>query len=105
MKRLLTAIVFSAAASAALAQTTAAPTSNEPSNNAVSTTSANNAGHPVAGANSFTEDQARSRIEAKGFSKVSGLAKDSSGVWRGTGMMSGAPHDVVLDYQGNVFSK
>ena len=105
MKRLFTAVVFSATASVALAQTTSAPTANDPTNNAVSTSSDNNAGHPLAGANSFTEDQARSRIEAKGYTKVSELSKDSSGVWRGKGMMGGSTHNVAVDYQGNVFSQ
>ncbi|MFK8251263.1 PepSY domain-containing protein [Ancylobacter terrae] len=58
---------------------------------------------PAAGANSFTEDQAKSRIEAAGFSNVTGLAKDKDGVWRGKGMKGGASHDVALDYQGHVF--
>ena len=35
-----------------------------------------NPGAPVAGANSFTEGQAKSRIEDKGFKNVSGLQKD-----------------------------
>jgi hypothetical protein len=41
------------------------------------------AGAPVAGANSFTEGQAKSRIEANGFTNVSDLKKDDAGVWRG----------------------
>src|SRR4051812_30186230 len=36
---------------------------------------------PVPGANSFTESQARSRIEDAGYSNVSGLRKDDQGVW------------------------
>lgn len=58
---------------------------------------------PAKGANSFTETQAKSRIEAKGFTDVKALAKDRDGVWRGKGMKGGAIHDVALDYQGNVF--
>jgi hypothetical protein len=57
---------------------------------------------PVAGANSFTEGQARSRIEGAGYSDVSDLQKDDQGVWRGTAMRSGSRTDVALDYQGNV---
>lgn len=59
---------------------------------------------PTAGANSFTEGQARSRIEAAGFTNVTDLQKDSQGVWRGRAMRSGAPTDVGLDYQGNVIT-
>jgi hypothetical protein len=49
--------------------------------------------------------QAQSRIEAAGYSDVSGLAKDKDGVWRGTASKGGASSDVSLDYQGNVFPK
>jgi hypothetical protein len=57
---------------------------------------------PVAGSNSFTEGQARSRIEAAGFSNVTGLTKDDHGVWRGQASRNGASTAVGLDYQGNV---
>lgn len=59
-------------------------------------------GAPVAGANSFTEGQARSRIEGQGFTDVKNLAKDDQSVWRGTAMKSGVSIRVALDYQGNV---
>jgi len=57
---------------------------------------------PAAGANSFTEGQARSRIEAAGYTDVQGLAKDDQGVWRGKAMRNGAQADVGLDFRGNV---
>ena len=57
---------------------------------------------PTAGANSFTEGQARSRIEAAGFSGVQDLRKDEAGVWRGRAMRGGQTADVGLDFQGNV---
>ena len=59
---------------------------------------------PVAGANSFTEGQARSRIEGAGYSDVGDLQKDEQGVWRGKAMRNGSRTDVALDYQGNVFA-
>jgi putative membrane protein len=61
-----------------------------------------NTSAPVPGANSFTESQARSRIEGAGFANVTGLHKDDQGVWRGRGTRSGAAADVSLDFQGNV---
>ena len=61
-----------------------------------------NPGAPVAGANSFTEGQAKSRIETKGFSNVTSLQKDSNGVWRGKAVKSGQSVDVSVDFQGNV---
>ncbi|WP_424812892.1 hypothetical protein [Roseococcus sp. YIM B11640] len=60
------------------------------------------AGAPAAGANSFTEGQARSRIEAAGFTNVTDLRKDDNGVWRGRAMRNGTPTAVALDFQGNV---
>ena len=64
-----------------------------------------NPGAPAAGANSFTEGQAKSRIEAKGFTAVSGLKKDDAGVWRGQAHQSGKTVMVSVDFQGNVVAK
>lgn len=63
-----------------------------------------NAG-PVPGANSFTEGQARGRIEGAGFSNVADLQKDDQGIWRGKAQRSGQPVEVALDFQGNVSSR
>jgi hypothetical protein len=57
---------------------------------------------PVAGRNSFTEGEAKSRIEKMGFSDVSDLNKDDNGVWRGRAIKDGKTVDVSVDYQGNV---
>ncbi len=57
---------------------------------------------PLAGANSFTEGQARSRIEEAGVTNVTGLEKDEHGVWRGRGTRNGQQTDVALDFRGNV---
>ena len=59
---------------------------------------------PVAGANSFTEGQAKSRIEGAGFTKVTGLKKDDKGVWRGSAMQKGKQVTVSVDFRGNVVS-
>jgi protein CpxP len=64
-----------------------------------------NPGAPVAGANSFTEGQAKSRIESNGFSNVTELRKDDQGVWRGKAMKDGRNVAVSLDFQGNVTSQ
>ncbi len=58
---------------------------------------------PLPGSNSFTEAQARSRIERDGVSNVSGLKKDEHGIWRGQAMRGTASVKVALDYKGNVF--
>ncbi|RKK00484.1 hypothetical protein EBE87_05980 [Pseudoroseomonas wenyumeiae] len=57
---------------------------------------------PAAGANSFTEGQARRRIEDAGYTDVQELKKDDKGVWRGRAMRNGAQTDVGLDFQGKV---
>jgi len=71
---------------------------------AVSATSPDSktAAAPVAGANSFTEAQARSRIEAHGYTNVSGLTKDDNSIWRGKATKDGTLVNVALDYQGNI---
>lgn len=93
MRPHITALTFAAAilsAPLAFAQTQAtAPT--QPTTTA-----------PVAGANSFTEGQARSRIEAAGYTNVTDLRKDEQGVWRGQATRNGASTAVGLDFQGNV---
>lgn len=60
---------------------------------------------PVPGANSFTEGQARSRIEERGFADVKDLKKDDKGVWRGMATKDGRSVAVALDYQGNIVSQ
>ena len=56
----------------------------------------------VAGANSFTVGQARGRLQRSGYAQVSGLHRDSHGIWRGKAVKDGQPVDVSLDYQGKV---
>ena len=70
-------------------------------NQAVATTSAN-AMQPAKGANSFTDDQAKGRIESGGYSTVTDLKKDDDGIWRGSATKDGAKVNVWLDYKGNV---
>ena len=86
-------------ASATLAQ---APAQSGPQNPAVKTDSGNNSDMPVRGANSYTQSEAKSRIERQGFTRVSALRKDQAGVWRGTAMKDGKSMQVSVDYQGNV---
>ena len=60
------------------------------------------AGAPLKGANSFTEGEAKSRAEARGFSDIKDLKKDSEGIWRGHAMQDGKPVQIAVDYKGNV---
>ncbi|OWK21061.1 DUF4142 domain-containing protein [Mesorhizobium amorphae] len=94
-KEMIDKIDASAGASAASEATTPA----------VKTTNTQPPASPVPGANSFTEDQAKSRIETAGYSNVSKLAKDDQGIWRGQATdKDGNSTNVALDYQGNVFA-
>ena len=73
MKKLLIAtMIVSATSFGVLAQTST--TSPMPAPKAEADKNA-----PLPGANSFTEGQAKSRLEANGYSDVSGLKKDENG--------------------------
>ncbi|MGF9565940.1 PepSY domain-containing protein [Neorhizobium sp. JUb45] len=87
-------------ASAAIAQTEAPKTTQ--TTPAVSNSGEQNPGAPVAGKNSFTEAQAKSRIEEAGYTDVSGLKLDDQGVWRAMGSKDGKHGNVALDFQGNI---
>ena len=105
MKRsLLIACTGLIAAGAAFAQTTP-PAKSGPNNNAVNSPGQNNSNAPVAGRNSFTEGQAKSKIEGAGYTKVSDLKKDNNGVWRGKASKGGASTSVSVDFEGNVNPK
>ena len=93
------ALVAAAISTVAVAQ----PANRDANTPAVNTPNAPpNPGAPVAGANSFTEGQAKSRIESNGYANVSELRKDDQGVWRGKAMKDGKSVSVGLDFQGNV---
>jgi hypothetical protein len=78
------------------------PAKSEPGNNAINSPNQKNSTAPVAGANSFTEGQAKSRIEEAGYANVKDLKKDDNGVWRGKATKGSATTDVSIDFQGNV---
>lgn len=100
MKRVLVLIVAGLLTTAASAQTP--PAQSGPNNNAVNSAGQNNSNAPVAGRNSFTEGQAKSRIEGAGYTNVSALKKDENGVWRGKASKGGATSNVSVDFEGNV---
>ncbi len=54
------------------------------------------------GANSFTEDQVRSRFAAQGLMNITDLRKDDQGIWRGKAMRNGQQVSVALDYKGTI---
>jgi hypothetical protein len=97
----LTTAALSLVASVAFAQQET-PAQSAPQNPAVKGMHENNSATPVAGANGFTMNQAKSQIEAKGYTRVANLKKDKDGIWHGTAMKDGASVPVTVDYQGNV---
>jgi hypothetical protein len=104
-KTIIIGAVLALIAGSASAQTQNPPAQTGPNNPAVNTTGANAPGAPVAGANSFTEGQAKSRIESSGYGNVTNLKKDDNGVWRGKAQKDGKSVDVSLDFQGNVVAR
>jgi hypothetical protein len=103
MKNVLLAATLLLATGSAFAQTT--PANKDAHTPAVATSNTGNPGAPVAGSNSFTEAQAKSRMQAAGFTGVTGLTKDRDGVWHGKAAKAGQTTDVTLDFQGNVTPK
>ncbi|WP_332684796.1 PepSY domain-containing protein [Bosea sp. (in: a-proteobacteria)] len=96
MKRALLTSAFCALISVgAMAQTST--TSPKPAPTAPADANA-----PLPGANSFTEGQAKSRLEANGYSNVGALKKDDNGVWKGSATHAGAQVNVSVDYRGNI---
>jgi len=114
-KIILAAALLSATALTAAAQTTApattAPSTTAPATStdgntpAVATPETKNPTAPVEGANSFTEEQAKTRIEEAGYSDVKDLKKDDKGIWMAAAMKDGKPVMIAMDYQGNVVAK
>lgn len=78
---------------------------SSPETPAVATPESNNPDAPVKGANSFTEEQAKSRIEEAGYTDVSGLKLNKDGIWEASAMKGSEKLSVQLDYQGNVTKK
>jgi hypothetical protein len=98
------AAVLAFVATGAVAQTQNPPAKDGPQNSAINSSDSSNrqVNAPVSGRNSFTEGEAKSRIEKMGFSGVTNLKKDENGVWRGRAMKDSKTVEVSVDYQGNV---
>lgn len=96
-------MIFAGAAMAVLAAG-CAPESDK-TNPAVATDEAaaqREAAAPAAGANSFTQEQARERATQAGYMDVGALTQATDGTWQGPAMKDGGNVTVVVDYQGNV---
>ena len=78
MKRSASIIITAALVTATSAYAQNPPAQPGPNNNAVNSSGQNNSNAPVAGRNSFTEGQAKSKIEGAGYTNVGELKKDDS---------------------------
>ena len=79
-----------------------ATTGNPADHNAAIATSSASPATPAHGSNSFTVGEARNRLQAKGYTNIADLKKDSNGVWRGQAQKDGNKTSVWLDYRGDV---
>lgn len=102
-------IIFAAALLGASAFSVHAQTATTPSADgetpAIATPDTTNATAPVEGANSFTEAQAKERIEKAGYTEVTSLKLDDKGIWQAMAMKDGKSATVGLDYQGNIVAQ
>ena len=100
---IIAGLTLALVSSVAMAQTQP-PAQNGPQNSVINTPNSSNrdVAAPVKGSNSFTQSEAKARIERQGFSNVSNLVKDHDGVWRGHATKGGQRVAVALDYEGNV---
>ena len=83
-------------------QPAGAVAAGDPSNEAIDTTANAEPGAPFAGANSFTEGQALSRLAEMGYVNPMDLRQGEDGIWRGKAQKEGQTVDVAVDFQGNV---
>jgi len=107
-KLLAVTIALFLAGGAAMAQEAPATQPSTPAPSALMSSQASpditntNPAAPLAGANSFTQDQARARLGANGFTNIGALSKDANGVWRGQATKGGKGFTVAVDFQGNI---
>jgi hypothetical protein len=100
----LAALALAATVGAASAQTASPSTQTAPADQPAATQQSTDKQEkpPFAGANSFTEAQARDRIASAGYSDVKDLKKDDNGIWRGIAKKGDTQVNVALDFRGNV---
>ncbi len=70
-----------------------------------SSTSSASSGGLQGGAGSFTEGQAKSRLDSAGYANITDMVKDKDGIWHGRAMRRGSPVEVAVDFKGNVVAR
>lgn len=95
---------FAMAQNTAPSTTTGNQTAPYPGTSANPNANATRAGNAALepGANSFTEGQARRRIEDRGYTNVDQLHKDQNSIWQAEAMKDGRRVRVGVDFRGNV---
>lgn len=79
-----------------------APSPHAPTNPAIKSPDAITWGQLSKGRNSFTQDEAKARLEKAGYTHVAQLKLDKDGLWQASANSGGKPVRVALDYKGNV---
>lgn len=103
--RLAGALTLLLAADAAFAQSTDSSGGSNPAVNTSNTATGKTFVADSAlqkGSNSFTEGEAKSRLEGAGLANVTDLKKDEAGIWRGKADHGGRSVSVGLDYKGEI---
>lgn len=97
-------IMTMAVSSHALAQSGQKPVASDhaPANPAVKSPDTITWGKLGKGRNSFTEGEAKMRLEKAGYNGVDQLKLDKDGLWQARAQLDGQPVHVALDYKGNV---
>lgn len=113
MRRILMAgLVLPLLAAPAFSQSTTPPPASQPGTampaaprtgqTMPTTTTPTTATGLAPGANSFTENQARTRLMEHGYTAVSELKRDKDGVWRGMATKDAKSVAVGVDYKGDI---
>ena len=98
MKRIALALGALSILSAAYAQEATKP-ATDTQTPAIATPDTQNPAAPVAGENSFTEGQAKERIEGKGYAEITALTKGEDGIWTASAMKDGKPVAVQINVE------
>jgi len=76
---------------------------NTPGNTAViGSNDEQNRHPPLKGRTSYTEKEARARIESEGFTDIGPLTLEDKSIWRTRAMRDGCWYGIMLDYRGNI---
>jgi hypothetical protein len=99
------ALIGACAALPAMAQQQPAPSDQAAPNSATKSPDAMTQAPLARGKNSFTQAQARARLEKAGYTQVTGLTLDQDGLWQARAMRGGQWVNAAVDYKGDVAAR